>query len=146
MVQQMAITGAVVVTTPQDVAMIDARKAFNMFRDTNVPVIGIVENMSTFICPHCGKDSDIFGRDGAKGWAEEAGVRFLGSIPLHIRIRTQGDAGMPAVAAEKVEKEVVQAFNSMADAVVDQLEKMTAAKPQRKGLSLDNSAPSTFDV
>jgi len=100
MAQQVPLKGAVIVSTPQDLALIDARRGIAMFRRVNVPVIGIVENMSTFICPHCGTRSDIFGHGGARHEAERLGVPFLGEVPLAIDIREKSDAGAPVVASE----------------------------------------------
>jgi ATP-binding protein involved in chromosome partitioning len=98
MAQQVPLKGAVIVSTPQDLALIDARRGIAMFRRVNVPVLGIVENMSTFICPHCGTRSDIFGHGGARHEAERLGVPFLGEVPLDITIREKSDAGQPMVA------------------------------------------------
>jgi ATP-binding protein involved in chromosome partitioning len=98
MAQQVPLKGAVIVSTPQDLALIDARRGIAMFRRVNVPVLGIVENMSTFICPHCGARSDIFGHGGARREAERLGVPFLGEVPLDIAIREKSDAGSPVVA------------------------------------------------
>jgi len=98
MAQQVPLKGAVIVSTPQDLALIDARRGIAMFQRVNVPVLGIVENMSTFVCPHCGKNSDIFGHGGARHEAERLGVPFLGEVPLDIAIREKSDAGMPVVA------------------------------------------------
>jgi ATP-binding protein involved in chromosome partitioning len=98
MAQQVPLKGAVIVSTPQDLALIDARRGIAMFRRVNVPVLGIVENMSTFICPHCGTRSDIFGHGGARHEAERLGVPFLGEVPLDMAIREKSDAGMPVVA------------------------------------------------
>ncbi|MGA7433063.1 MAG: iron-sulfur cluster carrier protein ApbC [Xanthobacteraceae bacterium] len=98
MAQQVPLKGAVIVSTPQDLALIDARRGIAMFRRVNVPVLGIVENMSTFICPHCGTRSDIFGHGGARLEAERLDVPFLGEVPLDIVIREKSDAGMPVVA------------------------------------------------
>jgi len=100
MAQQVPLKGAVIVSTPQDLALIDARRGIAMFRRVNVPVLGIVENMSTFICPHCGTRSDIFGHGGARREAERLGVPFLGEVPLAINIREKSDAGAPVVATE----------------------------------------------
>ncbi len=100
MAQQVPLKGAVIVSTPQDLALIDARRGIAMFRRVNVPVLGIVENMSTFICPHCGTRSDIFGHGGARREAERLGVPFLGEVPLAIDIREKSDAGAPVVATE----------------------------------------------
>ncbi|HUC51687.1 MAG TPA: iron-sulfur cluster carrier protein ApbC [Xanthobacteraceae bacterium] len=98
MAQQVPLKGAVIVSTPQDLALIDARRGIAMFRRVNVPVLGIVENMSMFICPHCGTRSDIFGHGGARHEAERLGVPFLGEVPLDISIREKSDAGLPVVA------------------------------------------------
>jgi ATP-binding protein involved in chromosome partitioning len=98
MAQQVPLKGAVIVSTPQDLALIDARRGIAMFRRVNVPVLGIVENMSTFICPKCGERTDIFGHGGARAEAERLGVPFLGEVPLDIVIRENSDAGKPVVA------------------------------------------------
>ena len=100
MAQQVPLAGAVIVSTPQDLALIDARKGLNMFRRVDVPVLGIVENMSYFLCPHCGERTDIFGHGGAEHEAERIGVPFLGAVPLHATIREHSDAGTPVVASE----------------------------------------------
>jgi ATP-binding protein involved in chromosome partitioning len=100
MAQAVSLAGAVIVSTPQDLALIDARRGIAMFRRVEVPVLGIIENMSTFICPHCGERSDIFGHGGARQEAQRLGVPFLGEIPLAMRIREKSDAGLPVVATE----------------------------------------------
>jgi ATP-binding protein involved in chromosome partitioning len=100
MAQQVPLAGAVIVSTPQDLALIDARKGLNMFRKVDVPVLGIVENMSTFICPHCGGQSDIFAHGGAKSEALRLDVPFLGEVPLTIAIRETSDAGKPVVVSD----------------------------------------------
>ena len=92
MAQQVPLKGAVIVSTPQDLALIDARRGIAMFRRVNVPVLGIVENMSYFLCPHCGGRSDIFGHGGARAEAERLGVPFLGEVPLDIEIREKSDS------------------------------------------------------
>ena len=91
--QNVPLKGAVIVSTPQDLSLIDARRGLAMFTKVNVPVLGIVENMSYFQCPHCGTRSDIFGHGGARHEAERLGVPFLGEIPLHMSIRATSDAG-----------------------------------------------------
>ncbi|NVN86923.1 MAG: iron-sulfur cluster carrier protein ApbC [Rhodopseudomonas sp.] len=98
--QNVPLKGAVIVSTPQDLALIDARRGLAMFNKVNVPVLGIVENMSYFQCPECGTRSDIFGHGGARHEAERLGVPFLGEIPLHMSIRATSDAGTPVVASE----------------------------------------------
>ena len=100
MAQQVPLKGAVIVSTPQDLALIDARRGIGMFRRVNVPVLGIVENMSYFQCPECGTRADIFGHGGARHEAERQGVPFLGEVPLHIEIREKSDAGLPVVATD----------------------------------------------
>jgi ATP-binding protein involved in chromosome partitioning len=98
--QNVPLKGAVIISTPQDLSLIDARRGLAMFKKVNVPVLGIVENMSYFQCPHCGTRSDIFGHGGARHEAEKLGVPFLGEIPLHIAIRTASDSGNPVVESE----------------------------------------------
>jgi ATP-binding protein involved in chromosome partitioning len=100
MAQQVPLKGAVIVSTPQDLALIDARRGIGMFRRVNVPVLGIVENMSYFQCPECGTRADIFGHGGARHEAERQGVPFLGEVPLHMEIREKSDAGLPVVATD----------------------------------------------
>ncbi len=100
MAQTVPLSGAVIVSTPQDIALIDARKGLNMFRKVDVPVLGIVENMSYFICPHCQGRTDIFAHGGAHAEAEKMQTPFLGEIPLDIAIRETSDAGTPIVAAQ----------------------------------------------
>jgi ATP-binding protein involved in chromosome partitioning len=95
--QRVPLAGAIIVSTPQDIALLDARKGLNMFRKVDVPVLGIIENMSMFICPNCGEKSDIFGHGGAKIEADILDVDFLGEIPLHMDIRKTSDAGTPVV-------------------------------------------------
>jgi len=98
--QNVPLKGAVIISTPQDLSLIDARRGLAMFKKVNVPVLGIVENMSYFQCPHCGTQSDIFGHGGARHEAERLGVPFLGEIPLHMSIRTTSDSGTPVVESE----------------------------------------------
>jgi ATP-binding protein involved in chromosome partitioning len=98
--QNVPLKGAIIISTPQDLSLIDARRGLAMFTKVNVPVLGIVENMSYFQCPHCGTKSDIFGHGGARHEAERLGVPFLGEIPLHISIRTTSDSGNPLVESE----------------------------------------------
>ncbi|WP_228408736.1 Mrp/NBP35 family ATP-binding protein [Profundibacter amoris] len=98
--QQVPLAGSVIVSTPQDLALIDARKGLKMFKQVDVPILGIIENMSTFVCPHCGEKSDIFGHGGAQEEAAKLGVMFLGAVPLHMDIRHYSDEGTPVVIAE----------------------------------------------
>jgi ATP-binding protein involved in chromosome partitioning len=100
MAQATPLAGAVIVSTPQDLALIDARRGVAMFKRTEIPILGIVENMATFVCPHCGETSHIFGHGGARHEAERLGVPFLGEVPLTMTIRETSDAGRPVVAVE----------------------------------------------
>jgi len=100
MAQQVPLAGAVIVSTPQDLALIDARRGVEMFKRVNVPVLGVIENMSYFVCPKCGERSDIFGHGGAHQEAERLGVPFLGEVPLHMAIRETSDSGRPVVATD----------------------------------------------
>lgn len=118
--QSLPLTGSLIVSTPQDVALLDAGKALMMFKKLNVPVLGIVENMSTFVCPHCGDTTDLFGHGGAQAAAVRYGVPFLGEIPLHLRIREGGDNGRPVVAAEPDSPEA-QTFMNVARNVAAQV-------------------------
>ena len=120
MAQRVPLAGAVIVSTPQDIALLDARKGLNMFRKVNVPVLGIVENMSFFHCPKCGERSDIFGHGGARADAEAYGVDFLGEVPLHMAIRSAGDGGAPIVVGAPESPEAT-AFMTVAAAVRDRL-------------------------
>jgi ATP-binding protein involved in chromosome partitioning len=100
MAQATPLAGAVIVSTPQDLALIDARRGVAMFKRVEVPILGLVENMATFVCPHCGTESHIFGHGGARHEAERLGVPFLGEVPLHMAIRENSDSGRPVVAVE----------------------------------------------
>ncbi len=100
MAQQTPLAGAVIVSTPQDLALIDARRGISMFQRVDVPLLGVIENMSSFCCPQCGTITPIFGQGGAKAEAAKLNVPFLGEIPLHMNIRSSSDAGLPIVATE----------------------------------------------
>ena len=130
MAQQVPLKGAVIVSTPQDLALIDARRGIAMFRRVNVPVLGIVENMSTFICPNCGARSDIFGHGGARHEAERLGVPFLGEVPLEMTIRETSDAGLPIVATQPDSMQAA-AYRTIATNVRDQLSGAGAKPPPR---------------
>ncbi len=114
MAQKVKPTGAVIVSTPQDLALIDARRAIAMFNEVGVPVLGLVENMSTFVCPACGVATDIFGHGGARDAAVAAGIGFLGSLPLDLRVRVASDAGQPPAAGEGA---IADAFARLAEQV-----------------------------
>ena len=98
--QKIPVTGAVIVTTPQDIALLDARKGLKMFEKVGVPILGIVENMAVYCCPNCGHTEHIFGADGGKRMAEEYSVDYLGALPLNLSIREQADSGRPTVVAD----------------------------------------------
>jgi ATP-binding protein involved in chromosome partitioning len=129
MAQQVPLKGAVIVSTPQDLALIDARRGIAMFRRVNVPVLGIVENMSYFQCPECGTRSDIFGHGGARHEAERQGVPFLGEVPLHMTIREKSDAGLPVVATEP-DGPHAKAYCEIAARVRDQLKGTARVAPK----------------
>lgn len=103
--QRTQLTGALVVSTPQDVALLDARKALDMFNKLKVPVLGLIENMSTFCCPNCGHETQIFGHGGVKAEAAKLGLPFLGELPLALSVREAGDAGTPIAATDAPEAE-----------------------------------------
>ncbi len=124
--QNVPLKGAIIISTPQDLSLIDARRGLAMFRKVNVPVFGIIENMSYFQCPHCGTQSDIFGHGGARHEAERLGVPFLGEIPLHISIRTTSDSGTPVVESEPNGPHAA-IYRSIAANVRDQLKDAIAA-------------------
>jgi ATP-binding protein involved in chromosome partitioning len=123
MCQEAPIAGAIIVSTPQAVALEDAVKAVGMFEKLNVPVFGIVENMSYFVCPHCGERTDIFGHGGAETAADETGLDFLGELPLHPDIRAGGDSGVPITVSDP-ESPQAQAFAELARRVVAKLSVM----------------------
>ena len=129
MAQRVALAGAVIVSTPQDVALADARRGVKMFERTRVPVLGLVENMSFFCCPNCGHRANIFGHGGAKAEAHRLGTEFLGEIPLLLDIRESGDAGTP-VAAAAPESEAGRAFAALAQRVWAKLPAGRGAAPQ----------------
>jgi ATP-binding protein involved in chromosome partitioning len=111
--QRVPLTGAVIVTTPQDIALIDARKGLTMFQKVNVPILGIVENMAVYCCPNCGHTEHIFGAEGGKRMAAEYGVDYLGALPLSMKIREQADSGRPTVVAEP-DSEVAALYKAVA--------------------------------
>ncbi len=126
MAQRMPVSGAVIVTTPQDIALLDARKGLRMFEKVNVPVLGIIENMSTHICTECGHEEHIFGEGGAKKMAEEAGTELLGELPLDIRIRTGSDSGQPVMVTEP-ESSLAKAYREIASRISRELSSLEYA-------------------
>ena len=127
MAQRVALTGAVIVSTPQDIALIDARRGVRMFEKTKVPVLGLVENMSFYCCPNCGHRADIFGHGGAKTEAARLGTEFLGEIPLLLDIRMASDAGTP-IAALAPESDAAKAYSKLATRVWEKVSGATAAR------------------
>jgi ATP-binding protein involved in chromosome partitioning len=120
MSQQVPLAGAVIVSTPQDIALLDARKGLNMFRKVDVPVLGIIENMSLFVCPNCGHETHIFSHGGARLEAEKLGVEFLGEIPLDIEIRETSDGGRPIVVS-RPDSEHAKTFVRIAERIRDKV-------------------------
>ena len=111
--QRVPITGAVIVTTPQDIALLDARKGIKMFEKVGVPILGVVENMAVHVCSHCGHVEHIFGADGGKKMAAEFGIDYLGALPLNLQIRLQADSGTPTVVADP-QGEIAQLYQGVA--------------------------------
>jgi ATP-binding protein involved in chromosome partitioning len=124
--QNVPLKGAIIISTPQDLSLIDARRGLAMFRKVDVPVLGIVENMSYFQCPHCGTRSDIFGHGGARHEAERLAVPFLGEIPLHMSIRAMSDSGTPVVESEP-DGPYAAIYRAIGAKVRDQLQGVIAA-------------------
>jgi ATP-binding protein involved in chromosome partitioning len=129
MAQRVSLSGAVIVSTPQDIALIDARRGVRMFEKTLVPVLGLIENMSTFNCPNCGHVTELFGHGGARREAEALGIPFLGEVPLLLDIRVKGDAGTPITAAAP-DSAAAKAFAAIAARVWDGLAGAKVAAPR----------------
>ncbi len=129
--QQTPLSGAVIVSTPQDLALIDARKGINMFNKVNVPLLGIIENMSYFICTGCGQRHEIFGHGGARAEAERLGVPFLGEVPLDLQLRERSDSGEPIVATEPHSPHTLN-YQNIAKNLWATLESGTLARPAPK--------------
>jgi ATP-binding protein involved in chromosome partitioning len=133
--QAVPLGGAVLVTTPQEVSLSDVTKALAMFKRLSVPILGIVENMTAFICPHCGEATEIFGRGGGERFAEQHGIDFLGGIPLDITVRQGGDVGVPAVA-QREPGPAARALTAVAGAVAARVSVRAAATDQTPVLSI----------
>jgi ATP-binding protein involved in chromosome partitioning len=129
MAQRVSLTGAVIVSTPQDIALLDARRGVKMFEKTRVPVLGLVENMSFFCCPNCGHRTDIFGHGGARAEAARLDIEFLGEIPLLLDIRTASDAGTP-ITAQTPDGEAAKAYDALARRVWEKVVRPVAAGPR----------------
>jgi ATP-binding protein involved in chromosome partitioning len=115
--QKTNVDGAIIVSTPQDIALIDARKAMNMFEKTGIPVVGMIENMSMYVCPKCGNEDHIFGHGGAKAEAEKLGMNFYGEIPLDINVRLSSDSGTPIASGEGP---ISEAYAKIAKTLIDE--------------------------
>ena len=131
MVQNIELHGAVIVSTPQEVALADARKGIAMFRETQVRILGIIENMSYFACPHCGERTEIFSTGGARRTAEVLGVPFLGEIPLEVALRESSDSGTPYMASAP-DGATSAAFMAVAEATHQQISE-SALQPVPEG-------------
>lgn len=129
LIQTVPLTGAIVVSTPSDVSLQDARKAIEMFRQMKVDVVGMVENMSYFVCPHCGQQTDIFSHGGAQRTAEQFGVSYLGDVQLDPDIRKSGDMGSPAVLAGE-DSPAAKSLYDFARKVIARVEEIKASAPQ----------------
>lgn len=133
--QAIPISGTLLVTTPQEVALLDVRKALAMLRRMSVPVIGVVENMGGFVCSHCGEVTEIFGRGGGERFAQENGIEYLGSIPLDVTVRQGGDVGVPVVAQREPGPAAV-ALSNLARTVAARMSVRAAAAEQQPVLSI----------
>lgn len=135
MSQRLQLSGALIVSTPQDVALMDARRGVMMFSKVSVPILGIIENMSYFKCPHCSEPSFIFGEGGARKTADEMGLGFLGEIPLEQNIRSGSDEGIPIVISNP-DSLVSKAYGDMAQKVVSRLEELATDEQVRPEITL----------
>ena len=127
--QRVKLAGAIIVSTPQDLSLIDARKGLNMFKKVNVPILGIIENMSYFLCSNCNTKHPIFGNGGAKKEAEKLGVPFLDEIPLDIKLRTTSDEGVPIVEKEP-DHFISKQYMSIGSRVIETVMKNTKISPK----------------
>ncbi|KAI5680131.1 hypothetical protein M9H77_01358 [Catharanthus roseus] len=133
--QRLQLSGALIVSTPQDVALLDAKRGVKMFSQVNVPILGLLENMSYFKCPKCGEASYIFGKQGARKTAEEMGMTFLGEIPLEVGIRSSSDEGVPIVVSQP-DSVISQAYGAVAENIVTRLEELAKEQHFRPEMSL----------
>jgi ATP-binding protein involved in chromosome partitioning len=133
--QAVPLSGAVLVTTPQEVSLSDVSKALAMFKRLSVPILGVVENMTAFVCPHCGEATEIFGRGGGERFAQEHSIDFLGGVPLDITVRQGGDVGVPAVA-QREPGPAARALTAVAGAVAARMSVRAAANESQPLLSI----------
>ncbi|MBI4553767.1 MAG: Mrp/NBP35 family ATP-binding protein [Candidatus Latescibacteria bacterium] len=138
--QSAPLTGAVIVTTPQEVALADVRKCITMFRRVNVPILGVVENMSYFLCPRCGERTDIFSHGGGRAASEELDLPFLGEIPLDPRVRVGGDEGRPIVVANP-DSSLALAFREIAGNLAARVSVVTLTGPDAVQIELPKKEP-----
>lgn len=127
--QSVTLTGAVIVTTPQDVALLDARKGIEMFRKVNIPILGVVENMSVHVCSQCGHAEAIFGQGGGMQLAADYGVPVIGSLPLDLSVREHGDSGEPVLIAEP-DGAIADSYRALASRLVAEIDKQDGDAPQ----------------
>ena len=130
LIQTVPVTGSIVVCTPSDVALQDARKAIEMFRQLKVDILGLVENMSHFVCPHCGHEVDIFSKGGGERTARQFGIPLLGSVQLDPKVREAGDTGRPLALAGKAGSPAAKSFYELADRLVERVAEVNAAAGQ----------------
>jgi ATP-binding protein involved in chromosome partitioning len=130
LVQTVPLTGAILVTTPQDLALLDVKKGAEMFKQVNAPLLGIVENMSLFVCPHCGQTTEVFRRGGGQKESERLGIPLLGRVPLDPAICDTGDAGVPLVLSHP-ETKAASEFHHIATAVIEILHREPQQTPLR---------------
>ena len=142
--QRVPLAGAVIVDTPQDIALLDARKAINMFRKVDVPVLGIVENMSYFCCPNCGHRAEIFAH-GGRACAAQYGVEFLGEIPLDLEVRETSDAGRPIVVSDP-KSGIAEAYRQLAMTVRDKLAAQGWTTRSFRGSSTPDALARSMDM
>ena len=125
--QKVPLSGAVIVSTPQDLALLDAKKAISMFRKVSVPILGLVENMSGYLCPNCGHNEPIFGTGGAQNYAKASSLQVLGTLPLDMRLRTSSDSGEPLVACDETHP-ITLRYLDIAEAILGQLKQKIEVK------------------
>lgn len=135
--QSTRVTGAIVVTTPQDVALLDARKGIEMFNKVGVPILGVVENMSTHVCANCGHEEAIFGSGGGDQLAADYGVAVLARLPLELKIRQQTDSGHPVVASD-VEGSAAQSYIALANTLIDRMGQQTGSRTDGPSISVSD--------
>ncbi|MCO5561323.1 hypothetical protein L7F22_014944 [Adiantum nelumboides] len=132
--QRLQLSGAVIVSTPQDIALIDARRGANMFEKVRVPILGLIENMSYFKCPHCGEKSHIFGCGGVASTAKDMNLELLGEVPLNIEVREMSDLGKPIVVSSP-DSEVARIYESLASRILEKLKEQRSTSSQSPSIT-----------